>query len=306
MVLINYIFVCVIFGTTFLFIKVGIEAGATPILSGGVRFFIAGLLVLGYFALKKHRVAEALMSRQLIVVGFCITFMSFSTLYWAEQYITSGLAAVLSASGPMMILLIQRQRKEAELDFVKVVGLVIALVGVVCISMPGFSESLTYLWLIGCIVVLIGEVGYGFGSVFSKQYFATEQRFSPFLMNGVQMFYGGVMLTLFSFFVEDPSFSSLIANSDAQISLVYLILIGSIGGHGLYYWLISKTNPVFPATWLYISPMIAIFVGYVFLEEALSPVMFVGAFLIIFGVLLTNRTILLKLFRNGEVTRSNI
>ncbi|MCF6411464.1 DMT family transporter [Pseudalkalibacillus salsuginis] len=306
MIFINYILVCIIFGTTFLFIKVGIDAGSTPILSGGVRFMIAGLLVLGFFAIKKHPIVEALVSKQLILVGFCITFMTFSTLYWAEQYITSGLAAVLSATGPMMILLIQRQRKEAELDFIKVSGLMIALVGVICISLPGLGETLSYLWVIGCIVVLIGEVGYGYGTVFSKRYFATEHRFSPFLMNGVQMFYGGIMLTLFSFLVEDPSFSSLVANSNAQIALLYLILVGSIGGHGLYYWLISKTNPIFPSTWLYVSPLIAIFVGYMFLQEALSPIMILGAFLIILGVVLTNRTTLMKLVKNGEVTRSNV
>ncbi|WP_349409313.1 DMT family transporter [Pseudalkalibacillus sp. SCS-8] len=305
MIFLNYLLVCVIFGTTFLFIKIGIEAGATPILSGGVRFTIAGLLVLVYFAIKREQVKQALLSKPLVVVGFCITFMTFSTLYWAEQYITSGLAAVLSATGPLMILLIQRQRKEASLDSVQILGLLIALAGVVFISLPGFSSALSYMWVIGCIVVLIGEFGYGYGSVFSKRYFATEQRFSPFLMNGVQMFYGGLMLIAFSMIVEDPSFSSLIANTNAQVAMVYLIFVGSIGGHGLYYWLISKTNPVFPSTWLYVSPLIAITVGYLFLKEMVSPIMILGAFFIIFGVLLSNRHSILKLVRNGQVTRSD-
>ncbi len=305
MIFFNYLLVCVIFGTTFLFIKIGIEAGATPILSGGVRFTIAGLIVLAYFAIKRDQVKQALRSKPLIVVGFCITFMTFSTLYWAEQFITSGLAAVLSATGPMMILLIQRQRKEATLDSVQILGLGIALAGVLFISLPGFSNAISYMWVIGCIAVLIGEFGYGYGSVYSKRYFATERRFSPFLMNGVQMFYGGLMLMAFSFIVEKPSFASLIANPNAQLSMLYLILIGSIGGHGLYYWLISKTNPVFPSTWLYVSPLIAIFVGYLFLKELVTPVMILGAFLIIFGVLLSNRHSIVKLVRNGEVTRSN-
>ncbi|MGM7703502.1 DMT family transporter [Pseudalkalibacillus sp. Hm43] len=305
MIFLNYLLVCVIFGTTFLFIKIGIEAGATPILSGGVRFTIAGLLVLAYFAIKRDQVKQALLSKPLIVVGFCITFMTFSTLYWAEQFITSGLAAVLSATGPMMILLILRQRKEATLDSVQILGLGIALVGVLFISLPGFSSAISYMWVIGCIAVLIGEFGYGYGSVFSKRYFATEHRFSPFLMNGVQMFYGGLMLMAFSFIVEKPSFPSLVANPNAQLSMLYLILIGSIGGHGLYYWLISKTNPVFPSTWLYVSPLIAIFVGYLFLKEMVTPLMILGAFFIIFGVLLSNRHSIVKLVRNGEVTRSN-
>ncbi|MCF6139157.1 DMT family transporter [Pseudalkalibacillus berkeleyi] len=305
MIFLNYILVCVIFGTTFLFIKIGIEAGATPILSGGVRFTIAGLLVLAYYAMKKEQVKQALLSKPLIVVGFCITFMTFSTLYWAEQFITSGLAAVLSATGPMMILLIQRHRNEVSLDSLQIVGLIVALAGVLFISLPGLNGVWSYMWMLGCIAVLIGEFGYGYGSVFSKRHFASEQRFSPFLMNGVQMFYGGVMLIAFSYLVEKPSFASLFANSNAQVSMIYLIIIGSIGGHGLYYWLISKTNPVFPSTWLYVSPLIAIFVGYLFLQEVVSPLMILGAFLIIFGVLLSNRHSIMKLVRNGEVTRSN-
>ena len=90
------------------------------------------------------------------------------------------------------------------------------------------------------------------------------------------MFYGGVFLIIASITVEQPNVSVL-ASWSVQWPILYLIFIGSIGGHGLYYWLLSKTNPVFPSTWLYVSPLIAIIVGYIVLGEPLNPTMGIGA-----------------------------
>lgn len=116
MVILNYILVCIIFGTTFLTIKIGIEAGAPPLFSAGIRFFLAGLILIIIFKLKRKDIMPYLLSKRIVYAGFCLTFMTFATLYWAEQYISSGLAAVLSATGPMMILLLQSKRNKTKLQ----------------------------------------------------------------------------------------------------------------------------------------------------------------------------------------------
>ena len=142
------------------------------------------------------------------------------------------------------------------------------------------------------------ELFYGIGSIRSKEILSDLSNVSPFLINGIQMFYGGILLLIASIIVEQPNVTVLTSWS-VQWPILYLIFIGSIGGHGLYYWLLSKTNPVFPSTWLYVSPLIAIIVGYIILGEPLNPTMGMGACLILIGVFLANRSTLRTYFKKG-------
>ncbi|MEJ9158696.1 EamA family transporter [Bacillus cereus] len=300
MVIFNYILVCIIFGTTFLTIKIGIEAGAPPLFSAGIRFFLAGIILMIIFKLKRKEIMPHIFSKRIIYAGFCLTFMTFASLYWSEQYISSGLAAVLSATGPMMILLIQAKRDREKLQMEQLVALVIALAGVIFVSLPGMHQQVSFIWSIACIVLVIGELFYGIGSIRSKEILSDLSNVSPFLINGIQMFYGGILLLIASIIVEQPNVTVLTSWS-VQWPILYLIFIGSIGGHGLYYWLLSKTNPVFPSTWLYVSPLIAIIVGYIILGEPLNPTMGMGACLILIGVFLANRSTLRTYFKKGRL-----
>ncbi|ACK94252.1 EamA family transporter [Bacillus thuringiensis] len=300
MVIFNYILVCIIFGTTFLTIKIGIEAGAPPLFSAGIRFFLAGIILMIIFKLKRKEIMPHIFSKRIMYAGFCLTFMTFASLYWSEQYISSGLAAVLSATGPMMILLIQAKRNREKLQKEQLVALVIALIGVIFVSLPGMHQQVSFIWSIACIVLVIGELFYGIGSIRSKEILSDLSNVSPFLINGIQMFYGGILLLIASIIVEQPNVTVLTSWS-VQWPILYLIFIGSIGGHGLYYWLLSKTNPVFPSTWLYVSPLIAIIVGYIILGEPLNPIMGMGACFILIGVFLANRSTLRTYFKKGRL-----
>ncbi|HDV8362558.1 MULTISPECIES: DMT family transporter [Bacillus] len=300
MIIFNYILVCIIFGTTFLTIKIGIEAGAPPLFSAGIRFFLAGIILMIIFKLKRKEIMPHIFSKRIMYAGFCLTFMTFTSLYWSEQYISSGLAAVLSATGPMMILLIQAKRNREKLQKEQLVALVIALIGVIFVSLPGMHQQVSFIWSIACIVLVIGELFYGIGSIRSKEILSDLSNVSPFLINGIQMFYGGILLLIASIIVEQPNVTVLTSWS-VQWPILYLIFIGSIGGHGLYYWLLSKTNPVFPSTWLYVSPLIAIIVGYIILGEPLNPTMGMGACLILIGVFLANRSTLRTYFKKGRL-----
>jgi len=300
MVIFNYILVCIIFGTTFLTIKMGIEAGPPPLFSAGIRFFLAGIILMIIFKLKRKEIMPHIFSKRIMYAGFCLTFMTFASLYWSEQYISSGLAAVLSATGPMMILLIQAKRNREKLQKEQLVALVIALIGVIFVSLPGMHQQVSFIWSIACIVLVIGELFYGIGSIRSKEILSDLSNVSPFLINGIQMFYGGILLLIASIIVEQPNVTVLTSWS-VQWPILYLMFIGSIGGHGLYYWLLSKTNPVFPSTWLYVSPLIAIIVGYIILGEPLNPTMGMGACLILIGVFLANRSTLRTYFKKGRL-----
>lgn len=285
MLMIGYFFMCLIFGTTFLAIKIGIDAGLPPFFSAGLRFFIAGFILFGFMVLRRKTTIGLLFRKEMLITGIGLTFGTFATLYWAEQYVTSGVAAVLSATGPIMILLIQTTILKKKVNQISFIGCLVGVVGVALLILPSFTLRGERYWLMGCLLIVIGEVFYASGAIYSKHVMEKFESDSPIALNAAQMMHGGTLLILLSLFTENIQFTSL--TSPASIgSFLYLIVFGSMIGHTLFYWLVSRTNPVFPSTWLFISPLIAMVIGVMFYHEALSWEASIGALTVILGTVL--------------------
>jgi drug/metabolite transporter (DMT)-like permease len=287
MILFGYLLMCLIFGTTFLAIKIGIDAGALPFFSAGIRFLAAGGILLFFTARRGTGSIALLWKKETLATGAMLTFGTFSTLYWAEQHISSGLAAVLSATGPMMIMLLQAAVLKQRSPVKAVIGCIIGFSGVVLLMLPGLRLAASLLWIAGCALVLLGELSYSSGALYSKSIMGRFPGVSPIALNAAQMLHGGALLLILSLFTERPDFSRL-PSPGAVGSLVYLILAGSMVGHSLFYWLVSKTNPVFPSTWLYVSPLIALGLGIAVYGEGFSWLTAAGAAVILAGIILIN------------------
>jgi drug/metabolite transporter (DMT)-like permease len=287
MILFNYILMCLIFGTTFLAIKVGIDAGAPPFFSAGIRFFLAGVILYLFMVWKRKESLSLLFRKEMLLTGIGLTFGTFAMLYWAEQYVSSGIAAVLSATAPLMILLLQTGLSRQKLPFATWVGCLLGFGGVVILLLPGFTFNISALWVMGCIAILVGQVFYAGGAVYSRRVAERFQDVSPITLNAAQMIYGGGMLLVLSWFTEQVHLEMMLT-PNAITSLLYLIIVGSMMGHTIFYWLVAKTNPVFPSTWLYISPLIALSLGAFLNQESLSPLSLLGGIAIIAGIVLGN------------------
>jgi len=294
MIIINYFFMCLIFGTTFLAIKIGVDAGVPPFLSAGLRFFIAGSLLFSFMVWRKKTTISLLFRKEMFFTGVGLTFGTFATLYWAEQYVTSGVAAVLSATGPMMIIAIQSFILKQKGNRTSFIGCVVGVIGVAFLILPSFSIEISLFWLVGCFAIIIGEVFYASGTIYTKHVALKFNTTSPIALNAAQMMHGGILLIILSFYTENFQLDYLL--SPASIgSLLYLIIFGSMIGHSIYYWLVSRTNPVFPSTWLYISPLIAVILGVTFYHEYISWLTGIGTLTIIVGTVLVNFETLRKL-----------
>ncbi|HEY2491964.1 MAG TPA: EamA family transporter [Paenibacillus sp.] len=300
MILFAYALVCLIFGTTFLAIKIGVDAGAPPFFSAGLRFFLAGTILFLWMVWKRKASFSLLLRKEMLFTGATLTFGTFSALYWAEQYVSSGLAAVLSATGPIMILLMQTTFLRQRASRHSLYGCIIGFIGVLLLVLPNLSMDVSPLWLIGCAVILIGECSYAAGAIYSKKVITSMSEVSPIALNAAQMMYGGALMFILSLFTEDVHLKFLFSFQTAG-SLLYLTVIGSMVGHTLFYWLVAKTNPVFPSTWLYISPPIAVGVGFVFYNETVSWVTILGVFTIIAGTVLVNAGALKKLILKRQL-----
>ncbi|AIQ50957.1 DMT family transporter [Paenibacillus sp. FSL R7-0331] len=301
MIMLAYSLVCLIFGTTFLAIKIGVDAGAPPFFSAGIRFFLAGAVLFLWMVLKGKASFSLLLRKEMLITGAALTFGTFSALYWAEQYVSSGLAAVLSATGPMMILLMQTAVLRQKAPSYSMLGCIIGFTGVLLLVLPSLVVDVSPLWITGCVVVLIGECCYAAGAIYSKKVINTFSSVSPVALNAAQMIYGGLLLFLLSLATEQPQPEILFSFRTAG-SLLYLTVIGSMVGHTLFYWLVAKTNPVFPSTWLYISPPIAVGVGYLFYNEAVTWLTLLGVFTIIAGTVLVNAGALKQLLFKKKLT----
>ncbi|MGE7926648.1 DMT family transporter [Lysinibacillus xylanilyticus] len=301
MVIINYFFMCLIFGTTFLAIKIGVDAGVPPFFSAGLRFFIAGLLLFSFMVWREKTTIRLLFRKEMFFTGIGLTFGTFATLYWAEQYVTSGIAAVLSATGPMMIIVIQTFILKQKGNWKSIIGCVVGVIGVMLLILPSFSIEISPFWMVGCFAIILGEVFYASGTIYSKYVIRKFETTSPIALNAAQMMHGGILLIILSFFTEKMQLDYLL--SPASIgSLLYLTIFGSMIGHSIYYWLVSRTNPVFPSTWLYISPLIAVMLGVTFYHEYISWLTGIGILTIIVGTVLVNFETLRKLLlRKGTV-----
>ncbi|MED4751334.1 DMT family transporter [Brevibacillus choshinensis] len=294
MILLNYIVMCLIFGTTFLAIKVGIDAGASPFFSAGIRFFLAGFILFLWMVWKKKASLSLLFTKEMFLTGLGLTFGVFASLYWAEQYLSSGIAAVLSATAPLLILLLQTFLSRQKLSGSAWVGCLVGLAGVIILLLPGLTIDFNKYWLLGCLVVLFGQIFYSGGAVYSRHVIQRFQHTSPIALNAAQMMHGGFLLLLLSLFTEQAHIASMFTPT-AIFSLVYLIFVGSMMGHTIFYWLVAKTNPVFPSTWLYISPLISLCLGAVLYHEPLTILSLVGGITIIVGIVLVNLENLKKL-----------
>lgn len=299
MVIINYLIMCLIFGTTFLGIKIGVDAGLPPFLSAGFRFFVAGVILFGVMAWRKKASIGIFFQKEMLLTGFCLTFGTFATLYWAEQYVTSGVAAVLSATAPMMILTVQSVILKQKGNRLAFVGSMLGTLGICLLLLPSLTIKTSSFWLYGCMAIIIGQVFYAAGSLYTRQVTHKFQHNSPIALNAVQMMHGGILLMLLSFVTERGQFDFQL-NYVSIGSLIYLIVFGSMIGHSLYYWLVVRTNPIFPSTWLYISPIIALLLGVVLYKESITWLTIVGSITIILGTILVN----FKSFRAYEKRRA--
>lgn len=285
-----YGLMCLVFGTTFLAIKIGIDAGAPPFLFAGTRFFFAGIIVLLAVKVLHGKIGLKIAKRiDVLLVGLFMTTGMFGCLYWGERYISSSIAALLAATTPIMICIVEWFQGNRESTWIKGCGLLISFIGVGIAVLPALGIDVTKEAFIAVLVILAAEVGNVYGIMKAKKVLATGV--NPFVLNGCQMLVGGAFLILLSFGTEPTKF---VINDKVLIPWAYLVVFGSLVGHGSYYWLVHRAGPLLPSTWTYVSPVIAQFVGYYVLSEYLSGYSFIGLSLVLWGVFLVSRAVTLR------------
>ncbi len=277
----------IVWGSTYLGIKVAIET-IPPFFHGAVRFLVSGVILLVW----QKAAGQAMPTRkQWISAGIIGTLLlagGNGLVSWAEQFIPSGIAALVIATVPLSLVIMEGLRPGGvKPTWQAIVGLVIGFIGIFILAGPAeISGSTTELNPFGVIALLSATVLWASGSIYSK---SADLPKASLVSTGAQMLLGSVSLLIVSLSTgELNGWDPTAVSGRSLVGLVYLITIGSIVGFGSYTWLLQNAPISLVATYAYVNPIVAVILGYFFASEKLEPRIWVAAAIIIGAVVFIN------------------
>jgi drug/metabolite transporter (DMT)-like permease len=276
--------VCFFWGTTFMGIRIGVQY-MPPFILAGYRQTIAGLILCGYFVIKGDKWPPFKQFLSISLCGLLMIGLGNGLVTWAEQYISSGLAALLCASTPFWIIGINFCQKKLETFNAKIiVGLVIGLIGQIIIFYDNLADLSNPKYFAGIICIVIANFSWAVGTVITKQ---VKVSINPLFSAGIQMLVAGIALSILGMFKTD--ITTLHIEAKGIWAMLYLAVFGSALAYGAYIYVLGKLPTTIVSLYSYINPMVAILLGCVFLHEKLNAQVIMAMILTLIGVFLVNR-----------------
>lgn len=273
-----FILLCLIWGSTWMVIKIGI-ADAPPLYTAGVRFVLAVSILMVIARSRRLKFPSGWKAKlKLGYPGIYMFGLSYGLVYLAEGFIDSSLSAVLFASFPIWIAILSNLRlDDGPIRGRAWLGIGIGFLGVAIISQAQWEGS-TELFL-GSLMAIGSAYFAAHGIIIHKKLHANENIVTATCL---QMLVGGAPVLLLAIIFED--LSAIRVTPAAVGSLVYLAAIGSVGAFLMYYWLLRRTTAIAVSMIAFITPLVAIVLGWTFMEETLSLRVSLGTSLILSGV----------------------
>lgn len=290
-VLFAFVCVYVFWGSTYLAIRFGVQV-VSPFILGSVRFLIAGPLMLGICAARGLKLGQSPRDfGKLLVIGVLVLGVGNQGVVWAEQYLASGLAALLVAVIPLYVALIEVVLPGGEgLRARGWAGIGIGFAGLVALLWPGLREGMhspaghASGQLVGSVVCVLAAFSWTCGSVFSRR---AKLAASAFVAAGWEMLFAGVFNCGLIFLIEGRgSLARAHFSMQAFWSILWLIVFGSLVGYSAYIYLLANVPVAKVSTYAYINPIVAVILGALLLHERLVPVEYVGMAAILIAVYL--------------------
>jgi drug/metabolite transporter (DMT)-like permease len=283
--------VYIVWGSTYFFIQKAL-VGFPPFILGAFRFIVAGLLMLVWCKVRGERIWNSGTVKIAAISGFLMLGLGNGIVIWVEQYIPSGLVAIVVASAAMWFVILDKPKwKENFSDKYILSGLVVGFVGVVLL----FSSQLVGILnapqgkfqLIGIILLALGPIAWAGGSLYSKYHPTTGSSVSvntgwQMLIAGFAFLPGGIFNAEFK--VLNWSEIPL----DSWLSITYLILFGSIAAFSAYVWLLKVRPATEVSTYAYVNPVVAVILSVTFTDERVTLIQILGLVVVLASILLIN------------------
>ena len=285
--LIAFAIIYLVWGSTFYAIRVGVHE-VPPLLYAAVRFTIAGVALFIWALALGERLPTRREWAATALVAFFIFVVDYGFLFWAEQRVPSGTAAVILATIPAFmalaeIILLRTERLTLRLGL----ALLIGLAGVVVLVAPAPRTAGAPLYVLGAAGLLVSAMSWSGASVLSKR---LPMPASKVMSAAAQMLVGGLMLCIVAAAAgEERGFHPGAVSAAAWIALAYLIVAGSIIGFTAYTWLIHHQSPTKVGTYAYVNPVVAVVLGHYLGGEVLDARTVSGTVLVLLSVIVIAR-----------------
>jgi len=273
--------VCVIWGTTYLGIRISLES-MPPALMGGLRWTIAGALLTAALVVRGEKLPPPSRWGSIALLGFLLLGLGNGGVVFAQQWIPSGLAAVLVGTSPFWMSTVEACLPGGErLRLPTVLGLLIGFGGIVVLVWPELTVGHpgTPLFLAGVLALQIATLGWALGSSYSRRRTRDDNVLGT---TAYQMLAGGLIMTAAG--TVRGEWAELFFTSRTAIALFYLSTIGSIGGFVAYTYALRHLPISFVSLYAYENPVIAVALGVFFLNETFTWRMTAAAVLVFAGV----------------------
>jgi drug/metabolite transporter (DMT)-like permease len=278
-----FVAIYVIWGSTYLAIRYAVET-IPPLVTAGIRHSIAGMIMLvwawarGFRPTREHWISGTIIGALFFLIGH-------GSLHWAEQYVGSGLAALLIATEPMFILVLALMMGQQKVSRISALGLVLGVAGVAMLT--GAEINAKSSSLLGLIAVLVGSLSWSFGVVISPRLKLPSDALGR---TALPTICGAAMLLIAAGVTGEfhaTHWNAITMRS--WLGLAYLIVLGSVVAFTAYTWLLQQCPPALVATHTYANPIVAVLLGWLLASEPLTMRVVLASIAILGAIVLIRR-----------------
>lgn len=283
-IILSFAAIYIIWGTTYLFIRLAVET-IPPFFMAATRFLVAGAFTFTFLRLKGVPMPNRVEWRSAAIIGFFLLMGGNGLVTWAEQQIPSSIAALVVATMPLWMtlfdwLIFKNTRPGKQ----TVLGLILGFIGIAILIGPGQILGTATFDLTSLLVLCLAPILWSLGSLYSRQATLPD---NIFMSTAMEMLVGGAVLLVAGLITGEAAALDLAAISTRSlISLVYLTIFGSIIALTAYVWLLQNVPPTRVATYTYVNPVIAVFLGWAVLNETLNSQTMIAVIIIVTAVIL--------------------
>lgn len=275
--------VYIIWGSTYLGIRLAVET-IPPFIMAGTRFIVSGLILYAFVFWRGAERPTLAQWRSAAIVGAALLFLGNGGVSWAEQFVPSGITALIIAVTPVWFLIFDWWHRGVQPTMGGTLGLILGTLGVVLLIDPTNLLGGQEIHLVGALALVVATMFWAGGSLYSR---GSQLPANPFLATAMEMIAGGV-LCVFGGIAggELTGFDPSMITPKSLFSLSYLIAFGSLVGFTAYIWLLRHVQPSMVATYAYVNPIIAVILGWLIADEELGPRIVLAAVVIVLAVAL--------------------
>jgi drug/metabolite transporter (DMT)-like permease len=280
LIVLAFIAIYVIWGSTYLFNKIAVTE-LPPFFLASIRFFIAGILMILLAIISKQNLSIS--KKQLsnsVIASFFFLIYGNGVFVWALRYVDSGFGALVASTQPLFVLFLLRLIDRKPLQKKSIIGVFLGMIGMyILVSQQELTTSEGS--LLGIFMMLTCVLSWSYGSVFVSK---ADLPKSFMVTTGYQMLTAGFVLSIISLSINEEWTSPLTWSTDVQFSMFLLIFFGGVIAFSAFNYLLKVVSPEKVSTSAYVNPVIALFMGWYFLDEVFTTQSIIASVILLTGV----------------------